>query len=293
MPEPALPPALAPAPPPTPLAPPAPETHKPAEHDWPEGHGCMHAPQFSESVRKFVHAPWQRVVPNVQPHAPRLHCVEPVHLFVQKPQLSGSLIVSAQLLSGHCIRPVGHVATQAPAAQYGVAPEHALPHVPQFFASEVVFTQTLLQFLSVPVQVQVPASHVERSGQTLLQVPQFFSSVCPSKHDVMVELGSRQEIWGNAHVAPVPLPPLPPAGLPPLDIPPWPELVPPSLMCSGVGAGVEPQLTTRKGRRANPKANRRRMSHLWSIPRGGATRSALFNLPFLQEFAGGGIGPRF
>jgi len=80
--------------------------------------------------------------------------------------------------------------------------------MPQFLASDVVLTHALLQFLSVPVQVQVPDWQVERSGQTLLHVPQFFASVWPLKHDDTVELGSRQEICGNAHVAPVlPLPP--------------------------------------------------------------------------------------
>jgi hypothetical protein len=91
--------------------------------------------------------------------------------------LSGSVIVSAQLLSGHCIVVPGHVATRAPAAQYGGAAPPTLPHAPQFFASDVVFTHTLLQFFSVPVHVHAPDWHVDNSGQTLLQVPQFFASV--------------------------------------------------------------------------------------------------------------------
>jgi len=77
----------------------------------------MHPPQFIGSVLKLVHAPLQSVVPVVQPHTPALHWVEPVHLLVQKPQLSGSVIVSAQLLSAHIDVPVGQVATHAPEAQ--------------------------------------------------------------------------------------------------------------------------------------------------------------------------------
>ena len=55
----------------------------------------------------------------------------------------------------------------------------------------------------------------------MLQAPQFMASVWPLKHLETVELGSKQEISGNEHVAPLPPEPgVPPAGLPPLLMPP-------------------------------------------------------------------------
>jgi hypothetical protein len=176
----------------------------------------MQEPQFIASVWKFVHAPAHRVVPVAQPHTPALHWVAPMHLLVQKPQLSGSLAVSAQLLSAHCVVPVGQVATHAPEAQYGVAPEQTVPQAPQFIASDILLTQASPQPVSGALQTHAPAWHVERLLQSLLHAPQFFGSVCPLKHADTVELGKRQEICGNAHVAPEPPEPrVPPAGLPP------------------------------------------------------------------------------
>jgi len=107
--------------------------------------------------------------------------------------------------------------------------------------------------------------------------------------------GTGQLIWPFAHVGeldvpldpPLPLPALPAAPVVP-PLPCW-EL-PPVPFFSGGNSEV-PQLTTANKNPTAPKANQLRMRHLWSIPRGRATRSGLGQVPFLQEFAKGGIGP--
>jgi hypothetical protein len=88
--------------------------------------------------------------------------------------------------------------------------------MPQFIASDILLTQASPQPSSGALHVHVPAWHVERLLQILLHAPQFFGSVCPLKHWETVELGRRQEICGNEHVAPEPPEPgVPPAGFPP------------------------------------------------------------------------------
>ena len=58
------------------------------------------------------------------------------------------------------VSPAGHVATQVPPAQTGVAPEHAWPHVPQF---------AVVVLVSVP-HAKPPLPHVAKPGRQV-QVP--------------------------------------------------------------------------------------------------------------------------
>jgi hypothetical protein len=74
-------------------------------------------------------------------------------------------------------------ATHVPFEQFGVFTGHALPQVPQFFASKLVFVQVPLQFDSVERQ-QRPDLHALPIcvSQVVPHAPQFASSVFVSTH---------------------------------------------------------------------------------------------------------------
>jgi hypothetical protein len=91
-------------------------------------------------VRRSTHVPEQLVWPLGHAHAPPKHCVPPVHLVPQVPQLAGSDLVSVQPML-HEVRPVVHAAVHVLAEQSGVVPLHLVPHAPQLSGSLVVSTQ--------------------------------------------------------------------------------------------------------------------------------------------------------
>jgi hypothetical protein len=106
-------------------------------------------------VRRSTHVPEQLVSPLVQTHAPLKHCVPPVHLVPQVPQLAGSVWVSVQPML-HEVRPVVQAAVQVLAEQSGVVPLHFVPHAPQLSGSLVVSTHAPEQATVEPLHVGLP-----------------------------------------------------------------------------------------------------------------------------------------
>ena len=69
----------------------------------------------------------------------------------------------------HSVDPVGHDATQLPALQAGVAPEHTLPQLPQLLPSTSVLTQ-------VPPQLSVPVADAQHCAVAPASVESAFDS---------------------------------------------------------------------------------------------------------------------
>lgn len=149
---------------------------------------------------------------------------------MQKPQLSGSFVMSVQAMP-HAISFVGHVATQVFCEQNGVAPAQIVPQAPQFIGSESTFAHLSPHARSGAAHEQVLFEHTCGDVHCLRHTPQLLPSVRVSVHTVETPMfavgGTGQLTWPFAHMgAPkVPLvPPLPPAPAPDL---PAEALVPP------------------------------------------------------------------
>jgi hypothetical protein len=96
-------------------------------------------PQFAGSVMVLTQAVPQVVAPAGQPHTPAVQACPLGQALPHAPQLSGSLpIVFTHAPPGQAVK--AHVAEHIPAEQNGVAAGQALPHMPQFIASDCSFT---------------------------------------------------------------------------------------------------------------------------------------------------------
>jgi hypothetical protein len=73
-----------------------------------------------------------------------------------------------------------HVAEQIPEEQNGAVVAQTLPQVPQFIASDWLFTQPLLQAARGAAHAQAEAWQLVPAAQTLPQIPQLASSVAES-----------------------------------------------------------------------------------------------------------------
>jgi hypothetical protein len=138
------------------------------------------------SVVVSVQTPPQSVWSAGQLHMPATHVLPPLHGVPQAPQLLSSVRVFVQT-PRHDVSLGGHVATQAPVMQKGVAigqmlPQPALP-VPQLFGSAAVSTQTPLQSVSPAGHAHWPFLHCCVWAQVIPQPPQFFGSFFSRTHD--------------------------------------------------------------------------------------------------------------
>lgn len=116
-------------------------THVPAEHTWLEVHFVPQAPQFAESVWKFVQ---NETVPLVQvlgvvptqvaPQMPPVQTWPLAQVWPQLPQFLTSLRGSTQNPEQLVFGP-WQAAPQLPALQTGLAPLQAVEQVPQFAGS--------------------------------------------------------------------------------------------------------------------------------------------------------------
>jgi len=109
-------------------------THFPPEHGWPPPQAAPQAPQFCASDSVEAQLAPHAVVPPGQPHDDDRHTWVAPHVAVQAPQWRGSAAVSTQP-SPHVVKGAVHAPTQTPDWHSGVAPPHAWPHAPQFWAS--------------------------------------------------------------------------------------------------------------------------------------------------------------
>jgi hypothetical protein len=98
----------------------------------------------------------QVVAPAGQPHTPAVQACPLGHALPHAPQLSGSLpIVFTHAPPGQAVK--AHVAEHIPAEQKGAVVGQALPHVPQFIASDCSLTQPDGQAASGASHAQIAA----------------------------------------------------------------------------------------------------------------------------------------
>jgi len=155
----------------------------------------------------------------------------PAHGLLQKPQFSGSVLVSEQLLP-HCVSVPAQVAEHVLCEQSGVAPEQTVPQLPQFAGSDAAFTHSEAHAFNPAPQVHMLPAQTWPAAQACAQLPQLPISVAVSTHF------AEQLVCPTPHVAPAP--PAPPepalAAAPPLESPPEPLLpVPPVDALNGSG----------------------------------------------------------
>jgi hypothetical protein len=78
---------------------------------------------------------------------------------------------------------VAQPAAQAPFEQTLVAPEHTVPHAPQFFGSLAVFTHALPQRVSPAGHVHLLSPHCSVAPHAVVQAPQCVASLVVSTQD--------------------------------------------------------------------------------------------------------------
>jgi hypothetical protein len=132
-----------------------PPVQLPATHDWPAPQTLAHAPQFEAFDIVSTQAPPQVEKPAGHPHALFVHAWPPTHVFPQKPQLNGSVVMFAQLRP-HCSRPVAQVAEHVP-CEHKSPPVQTVPHAPQLFGSLIVLAQAMPHAESGAVHEHWPA----------------------------------------------------------------------------------------------------------------------------------------
>jgi hypothetical protein len=113
-------------------------------------------------------------LPAGQLQTPLAQTLPPGHRLPHAPQFAWSLARSAQAPLGHVVRL--HVAEHAEFEQYGVAPPHTTPQLPQLLRSEIVFTQPVPHWRSPGAQTQPPFEHASPGGQRTPQLPQLLGS---------------------------------------------------------------------------------------------------------------------
>jgi hypothetical protein len=139
-------------------------THVPAAHAtvaFASTHALPHIPQllalFNGVSQPLAGLPSQSPKPTLHestPHVPATQRALPlstVHVRPQAPQWLTSLAVSTQLIPQRVwppIHPLAHVPVRASHTHTGVAPEHALPHIPQLLALSRGVSQPLAGFPS-------------------------------------------------------------------------------------------------------------------------------------------------
>ncbi len=138
-------------------------------------------PQLLGSLSGFVQAVPQSCCPWLQgfTHWPEVQVWFGPHWLPQLPQLAGSVAKFAQEPFGQVIWLPGHVATQLPPEQSGVAVGQAWPQPPQSAGLLSVFTQAVPQWVSplAQAETQVPETQVVPAPQIVPQLPQLFGSV--------------------------------------------------------------------------------------------------------------------
>jgi len=151
--------------------------HFPATQVALDGQCTPHAPQLVMLVDVSMQVPAHFVSPPVHTHVLLTHAVPPVHLFVQPPQLFGSLEVSVHVpgaVPHTVVLGAGHVhadeAQRPPVAQ-------TTPHAPQSLALLDRSTHDPEQFVSVPHPPHDPPLHAEPAPHATPQVPQFEGSL--------------------------------------------------------------------------------------------------------------------
>lgn len=112
---------------------------------------------------------------------PAAQVVPFLQAFAQLPQLSGSLFRSTHAPL-HDERPVEHEAAQAPLLQRGVAPEHLVPHAPQFEGSFASFAHVPEQSFVPAGQTHAPALQFCVEPHASPHVPQFSALDVVSTH---------------------------------------------------------------------------------------------------------------
>jgi hypothetical protein len=150
-------------------------------------------------------------------------------VFVQKPQLNGSVMTFVQL-APHWVKPVAHVDEHIPWEQSSPFMQ-TVPHAPQFAGSDAVFAQPVVQAMRPAVHAHWPTLQLWPTPHLVPHVPQLLRSV------VVVVQTPLQLVWPTAQLAPAPVPPIggvpavppvPVPATPPVPVPPLPlSLSPP------------------------------------------------------------------
>lgn len=180
-----------------------------------------------------THAAPQLVCPTGQPHTPALQVWPAAQALLQLPQLSGSLwndAASRQPVP-HWACPAGQLATHCEVEHSGVAGGQAVPQLPQFAPSALVFTQPFAHALRPAWHMQVPLQ-IWPALQTVPQAPQFATSLLVfTQAGPQAANGAGQVQAPLVHVWPAPQPAahwpaLPPVGIfPPVPRPPAPAVL--------------------------------------------------------------------